>query len=155
MAMDDGDIFEHMSVTAGGDIVQRMDVVASAQGRRSWTPEAKARIIAESMVPGVNVAEVARRNDMQPQHLYLWRRATMERIGSGMGSRDQPAFVPVTIEEAHRPQAAGSVPGQNGSCSEICIDLCGVSLRIPDGASADHIGRALLAVRRLSDAGAS
>jgi|CXWL01.1.fsa_nt_gi transposase len=149
--MNDGDIFEHIPVTAGGDIVQRMDVVASAQGRRSWTAEAKARIIAESMVPGVNVAEVARRNDMQPQHLYLWRRAAMER----MGSRDQPAFVPVTIEEAHRPHTARSVTGQCGSCSEICIDLCGAVLRIPDGATADHIERALLAVRGLSNSGAS
>ena len=153
--MDDGDIFEHMPVTAGGDIVQRMDVVASAQGRRSWTPEAKARIIAESMVPGVNVAEGARRNDMQPQHLYLWRRAAMERIGSRTGSRDHPVFVPVTIEEAHCPHAAPnvpgqSVPGQDGGCSEICIDLCGAVVRIPDGVTADHIERALLAVRAAS-----
>jgi transposase-like protein len=67
--MDDGDLFEHMPVTVGGEIVQRLDVVASAQGRWSWTPEAKARIIAASMVSGVYVTEVARRNDMQPQHL--------------------------------------------------------------------------------------
>lgn len=144
--MDDSAIFEHMVVPDGSTGVQRMDVIASGEGRRSWTPEAKARIIAESMVPGVNVAEVARRNDMQPQHLYLWRRAAMER----MGSRDQPAFVPVTIEEAHRPHAARSVIDQAGSCSEICIDLCGAVLRIPDGVTADHIERALLAVRAAS-----
>ncbi|MGD9812178.1 MAG: transposase [Sphingobium sp.] len=144
--MDDGDIFEHMPVTAGGDIVQRMDVIASAQGRRSWTAEAKGLIIAESMVPGVNVAEVARRHDMQPQHLYMWRRTAMER----MGSRDQPAFVPVTIEEVDRPLSARSVADLDGRCSEISIDLCGVVLRIPDGVSADHIERALLAVRAVS-----
>lgn len=154
--MGDGDIFEHMMVADGGTGVRRLDVIASPEGRRSWTPEAKARIIAESMVPGVNVAEVARRNDMQPQHLYLWRRTAMER----MGSYGQPAFVPVTIEEAHRAHAAPQHSAQNvavrdGSCSEICIDLCGVVLRIPDGVSADHIERALLAVRALCCAGAS
>lgn len=144
--MDDGAIFEHMMVPDGSTGVQRLDVIASPEGRRSWTPEAKARIIAESMVPGVNVAAVARRNDMQPQHLYLWRRKAMEL----MGSRDLPAFVPVTIEEAHRPHATRSVTGQDGGCFEICIDLCGVSLRIPDGVTADHIERALLAVRATS-----
>lgn len=144
--MDDGAVFEHMMVSDGSTGVQRMDVIASGEGRRSWTPEAKARIIAESMVPGVNVAEVARRNDMQPQHLYLWRRTAMER----MGLRDQPAFVPVTIDEAHRPPTAQSVTDQDGGCCEIRIELCGVSLRIPDGATADHIERALLAVRAAS-----
>jgi transposase len=66
--MDDGAIIEHMTASRGGD------AIASGVGRRSWTREAKARIIAESMVPGANVAEVARCNDMVPQHLYAWRR---------------------------------------------------------------------------------
>jgi hypothetical protein len=64
-AMSDGVIFEHMIDRAEGDGVRRMDVVVSGGGRRSWAPDVKARIIAESMVPGANVAEVARRIDMK------------------------------------------------------------------------------------------
>ncbi len=139
--MDDGAIFEHMTASRGGDGVHRLDVIASGVGRRSWTREAKARIIAESMVPGANVAEVARRNDLVPQHLYMWRRAAMER----MEARGQTAFVPAMIDESPR-----ELPAQPVSGAEIGLDVCGLTLRIPDGVSADHIGRVLLAVRGTS-----
>jgi transposase len=141
--MDDGDIYEHMAVSPVGAGVQRLDVIASGVGRRRWTREAKARIIAESMAAGANVAEVARRNDMVPQHLYLWRRTALERLGS----HDQPAFVPVAIEGPRLSPASQSLPDRNAGCPEIGIDMCGVSLRIPDGASVEHIGRVLSAVR--------
>jgi transposase len=94
--MDDGDIFEHMAVVPSGVSAQRLDVVSSGVGRRRWAREAKARIIAESMVPGANVADVARRNDIHPQHLYMWRRKAMERLESASG----PSFVPAMIDEA-------------------------------------------------------
>jgi transposase len=148
--MDDGDIYEHMAVSPVGAGVQRLDVIASGVGRRRWTREAKARIIAESMAAGANVAEVARRNDMQPQHLYLWRRTALEQMGSRTGSRDQQSFVPVTIEGPRLSPASQSVPDGSGTCTEISIDLCGASLRIPEGVSADHIGRVLSAVRGTS-----
>ena len=47
--------------TSEPSVVRRMEVVTGACGRRRWTQEAKARIIAESSMPGANVAEVARR----------------------------------------------------------------------------------------------
>jgi transposase len=97
--MADGDIFEHVMVPAGTVFAQRLDVVASGVGLRRWTREAKARIIAESLVPRVNVAEVARANDMQPQHLYLWGRTALEQMGSRMGAGGEAAFVPVLIDE--------------------------------------------------------
>jgi transposase len=143
--MDDGAIFEHMMVSPSGGGTRRLDVIASGAGRRSWAAEAKARIIAESMVAGVNVAEVARRNDMLPQHLYAWRRAAMERIEA----HGQSAFVPAVIDEGHLSPAGQDVPALSGG-SEIGIDVCGVTLRIPDGVSADHIRRVMLAVRGTS-----
>lgn len=139
-----------MAVSPFGAGVQRLDVIASGAGRRRWTREAKARIIAESMAAGANVAEVARRNDMVPQHLYLWRRTALEQMGSRTEPPDQSAFVPVAIEGSRLSPASQSVPDHNGSCREISIDLCGVSLRIPEGVSADHIGRVLSVVRGTS-----
>jgi transposase len=118
--MDDGAIFEHMMVSSSEGGVRRLDVVASGVGRRRWAREAKARIIAESMVAGVNVAEVARRNDMVPQHLYAWRRAAMER----MELHGQSAFVPAMIDEAHLSYSGQSVPALSGD-SEIGIDRAG------------------------------
>jgi hypothetical protein len=57
----------------------------------------------------------------------------------------QSAFVPVMIDDAHFSHSGQSVPALSGD-SEIGIDLCGLTLRIPEGASANHIGRVLQAV---------
>ena len=147
---DDGDIFEHMVDHSGSDVVRRVDVIVSGGGRRSWSPDVKARIIAESMVPGANVSEVARRNDMLPQHLYMWRRAAMERIAAG--SSDGAIFVPARIESAppsgmQAVSVISDTKSRNVDSAEIGIELEGVTLRIPEGVNADHIARVLRAVR--------
>ena len=46
--------------------------------RRRWSDEVKARIVAESYVPGAVVSEVARRHEMSPQHLSAWRKAARD-----------------------------------------------------------------------------
>ena len=151
--MSDGDIFEHMVDHCGGDGLRRMDVVVSGGGRRSWAPDVKARIIAESLVPGVNVSEVARRNGMQPQHLYMWRRKALERMAEGQ--QDYREFVPVRIAETPMVTSAStSVIDEKCAgdiiAAQIGLELGGATLRIPGGASADHIVRVLQAVRAVS-----
>jgi transposase-like protein len=42
--------------------------------RRQWSDDDKVRIIIESLMPGANVSEVARRNGLSPQQLFGWRR---------------------------------------------------------------------------------
>lgn len=72
--MGDVTTFESAFETSSGARPLRIDVVPAGRERRSWTPEAKAKIIADSMAPRANVADIARRNDMLPQQLYAWRR---------------------------------------------------------------------------------
>ncbi|MBU2135614.1 MAG: transposase [Alphaproteobacteria bacterium] len=110
-----------------------MEVIPAGRERRQWTPEAKARIIAESMAPRANVSDIARRNDILPQQLYAWRREARER----MESADAPAFVPAMVEE----------PKARGNSAEIRINIKGMTIRIPEGTTADHIERVLLAVQ--------
>lgn len=117
----------------GNGRARPMEVIPAGRERRQWTPEAKARIIAESMAPRANVADIARRNDILPQQLYAWRREARER----MESDDAPAFVPAMVEE----------PKAQGSGAEIRINIKGMTIRIPDGVTADHIERVLLAVQ--------
>jgi transposase len=50
--------------------VRRLEVINGALGRRRWDGEAKARIVAESLAPGVVISEVARRHDLRPQQLF-------------------------------------------------------------------------------------
>jgi len=49
-------------------------VLPGPERRRRWTSAEKARIVEESLVPGTSVAEVARRHDIHPNLLHLWRR---------------------------------------------------------------------------------
>jgi transposase len=85
------------------------------------------------MAVRANVAEIARRNDMLQQQLYAWRREARERLESG----DGPAFVPAVVDE----------PAKASSCAEIRINVRGMTIRVPDGVTADHIERVLLAVQ--------
>jgi transposase len=138
--MSDVTTFERGFETNGPERARRIDVIPGGAARRSWTPEAKARIIAESMAPGANVSEVARRNDMLPQQLYAWRREMKERMEAG----ERAAFVPAMVDE---PRSPPSPIAPASGCAEIRIDLCGMTIRVPDGVSADHIERVLLAVQ--------
>jgi transposase len=55
--------------------VRRIELITGTGRRRRWSRDDKARIVEESLKPGVNVSEVARRNGLSPQQLFSWRRA--------------------------------------------------------------------------------
>lgn len=130
--------FETCFETTAPGRVERLDVIESPRGRRHWTPEARARIIAESLEPGANVSAVARRHGMYPQQLYTWRRGLRERA-------EAMSFVPAMVER----ESAGAWPGPPPQSvgGQIVIETGNLTIRVPDDVSADHIGRVLLAVR--------
>ena len=49
-------------------------VVADQNRRRRWSEDQKRAIVAESLVPGAVVSDVARRADIGPGQLYRWRK---------------------------------------------------------------------------------
>jgi transposase len=86
-------ILEH-----GADTLQRVEIITGAGRRRRWSTDAKAAIVAESFAPGASVSAVARRHDISPGLLFLWRRqATRAHVAERGDRGTPPGFVPVAI----------------------------------------------------------
>ena len=71
------------------DCYQRVEVITGRRRRRDWSDAEKARILAESADPEVNISAVARRNGVSRGLLNVWRRKARRASSEG----PQPQFV--------------------------------------------------------------
>lgn len=69
----DGKVGVHLDGPTGGE-VSRLEVIEGPTGRRRRMKAERARIAAESLVPGVTVADVARRHGTTRWQVYDWRK---------------------------------------------------------------------------------
>jgi transposase len=69
----DGKMDVHLDVSRNG-YGGRLEVIEGPTGRRRRSASEKARIVAESLMPGVTVADVARRHGTTRWQVYDWRR---------------------------------------------------------------------------------
>ena len=121
--------------------LRRFEVITGTGRRRRWPTAVKARIVAESFAPGVQVSDVARRHDLRPQQLFGWRREAREgRLA--MPGVEVPTFVPILTNLASGTAAARSVAEAESS---IEIELRGVVVRVrgrmATGALAEGLAR--------------
>ena len=148
----------------GGDgFVGRCEVVEPRRrGKRRWPDEVKARIVAESLQPGVRVVDVAARHDILPHHLSDWRRHSRQGrlalpgdLMDGLHSLPkaepvQPAFVPLSIlpEPMDQLGASSSSETATGGAGVMTIEVGpDVVLRIPGDVAVARAAALILALR--------
>ena len=113
-----------------------LEVCGSGPAHRRWPEREKARIVLESLAPGVRVCDVARRNGVAPRRLSEWR--NLARRGElALPSSVQPAFAALEVED---------VPGSVGS---VAIEAGGVTVRIGGDSTVARIGEIAAALRGL------
>ena len=124
--------------------VRRLEVINGALGRRRWSADAKARIVAESLAPGVVISEVARRHDLRPQQVFAWRHQAKQ--GRLALPADELSFVPVEATGADARSAAPSaVP-----TGIIEVALGGALVRVPPEVDGKLLAKVLRAVKSLA-----
>lgn len=102
---------------------------------RDWPDAEKARLIAETMLPGANVSAIARAEGLDPSQLYGWRRKA---LASG-------SVVPLS-EGANEEVRFARVEAFASSPVEIVIG--DVVVRVAGDIEPDHLAKILRAVRK-------
>ena len=118
-------------------------MITGALGRRRWSTEAKARIVAESLAPGVVISEVARRHDLRPQQLFAWRHQA--RQGRLALPAAELAFVPVVGATDAPPVATAAAP-----VGMIEVVLGGAIVRVPPEVDGRLLAKVLRAVKSVT-----
>jgi transposase len=109
----------------GSDTLQRVEIITGTGRSRRWSSDAKAAIVAESFAPGASVSAVARRHDISPSLLFLWRRQTTRaKVAERCDGDVLPGFVPVAITGCR-----GELPSREEQAA-IEIEVGAVRIRV-------------------------
>jgi transposase len=128
----------HLDVLKNG-FAGRLEVIEGPTGRRQRTRAEKARMVAESLMPGVRVADVARKYGATRWQVYDWRKRLrrQERLAQPDSASAVPAFAAVVVEAPPQRQAA--------ACIEIVVG--DVVIRAEPGVDDEHLSRIIRIAR--------
>jgi transposase len=101
------------STSAGTAAMERVEIVTRAERRRNYTPEEKARLLAETAQAGARVLEVAQRHGVSPSLLHRWRRRAEGRPAR-KAARQVPRLVPLLVGPPAEDATAGLPEARSG-----------------------------------------
>lgn len=116
----DGKMDVHSDVPTAG-YAGRLEVLDGPTGRRVRSEAERARIAAESLMPGVQVAAVARKHGATRWQVYDWRR----RLRQGQLALPEsmaPMFAQLMVDETSAPQRRMRPSKSTPAKVEIVID---------------------------------
>jgi transposase len=135
---------EHRMEVPSRKGVSRIDVLDGPTGRRSWPDEVKARIVAESLLPGARVCDVAEKYGLIARHLSQWR--GLARKGKLILPVDSaPFFVPLVVEQV-------TVPGPvivKTDTGVIRVEIAGAVLHVASDCNPDRAAALAAALKRV------
>jgi len=118
----DGKVGVHLDGSTGGG-ASRLEVIEGPTGRRRRTKAERARIAAESLMPEVKVADVARRHGTTRWQVYDWRRKlragqlTVPESVAGL-----PMFAELVVEDpAEEAPASQTTPALEIGVGDVVI----------------------------------
>lgn len=115
-----------------------VELLAAPAAKRRWSDEAKGRMVAETLVPGVTVNEVARRHGVKANHLSSWR--TLARQGK--------LVVPeVAGAEFAAPVAAAQSAAASLATASIDLIIGPVTVRLDGATPAARVADLVTALR--------
>ncbi len=83
----------------------------------------KGHLVAETLVPGVNVNEVARRVGMRPNHLSEWRRMAREGKLVLPALAEEPSFAALVVREVVETAPEPASPPLDLICGSVTVRL--------------------------------
>ena len=115
-----------------------VELLAAPAAKRRWSDVAKGRMVAETLVPGVTVNEVARRHGVKANHLSSWR--TLARQGK--------LVVPeVAGAEFAAPVAMAQAVDTPVATASIDLLIGPVTVRLDTATPAARIAELIMALR--------
>jgi len=130
---------------------KRVDLLVPGRRRRYWSDEEKRRIVAETLVSGASVSEIALKHGVNANLVFTWRRDP--RFD---GVLDEERFLPVMVEAGDQaapvPAAPLSeAPVASSVSGRMDIELvCGTLLRVDRSVDGRALARVLRALRSVS-----
>jgi transposase len=133
----DGKKDVHLDSSSVGAI-SRLEVLEGPSGRRVRSQAEKARIVAESLLPGAQVSEVARKHGATRWQIYDWRRRFRQR-GALPACEASPSFAPLVVE--------GALEERHDPAIKLEIAIGDVVVRTDAAIDGELLSRVIRAVR--------
>lgn len=143
------------------DGFRRIELLTGPARRRRWSAAEKAQIVAETLIAGASVSDVARRWQVCSQQVFTWRREARAGhlvLPSEMAACAETSFVPMIAEtdpDTHKREregdsaataTGGAAKSSTGACIEVRV--AGATIRVTAGADCALLTDVLRALRQ-------